>query len=202
MAVAIIALVSAQLGLVAVGAYRLIRRTFAEAELSLAAREWREKMLFHARPTTASTVTGGLLSATDTAIPWRIEATLPYVDLAKASRGRLHWNAVKTGFEPVYAWNAVRNANDVWVSEASSSSAADRWLFTCGIPLAYDADTWTDAQGSGAGCVDTYRWQNTKNVSYAIHYRASASGVEYAQRLYVPVFGKLQDVKGGTFGDD
>lgn len=65
-AVSVLSFVSAALASSAVACFRLCRTATAEAELSLRARELREKLLFHVRTPTATMAYDGLLSAPST----------------------------------------------------------------------------------------------------------------------------------------
>ena len=67
LATAIFSIVLAALGSSFIGGARLLKATFATAEMSLRARDLRERLLFHAAPPHDDTIWAGLLSGTNRA---------------------------------------------------------------------------------------------------------------------------------------
>lgn len=194
--VAIFTLVVAAVGSAFIGGVRLLKATFATAEMSIRARDLRDRLLFHAAPPHHDTVWAGLLSGTN-------------------SNDVLEGNATKilmhcTAFKPTDNSAAPQTIQLVFKdfgTKKCSFFSEDRyderwpirWLNPSGLNLLADSRntpplTWAR------------KADNTEDHSrFYIHLsgRTDVAGlsVEHNERIVVPVFGRQQethpDGKGG-----
>lgn len=136
-AVSIFSLVSASIGSSAVACLRLCRTAVVEAELSLRARELREKLLFHVRLPTSTAAYDGLLSAPSTSrvdsVAFSYEGEqLPLGNIANGNRARQSHRLFLAGSgDQTYPMD----------DHAPHNTANERWLRPGGFYLAGDAYT-------------------------------------------------------------
>lgn len=136
-AVSIFSLVAASIGTSAVACLRLCRTAIVEAEISLRARELREKLLFHVRLPTANTVYDGLLSAPSTSRVDSVAFTyegeqLPIGDIPNGNRARQSHRILLAGSgDQTYPMD----------DHAPHNTANERWLRPGGFYL--DGDAYT-----------------------------------------------------------
>lgn len=136
-AVSIFSLVVASIGTSAVACLRLCRTAIVEAEISLRARELREKLLFHVRLPTATTVYDGLLSAPSTSRVDSVAFTyegeqLPIGDIPNGNRARQSHRILLAGSgDQTYPMD----------DHAPHNTANERWLRPGGFYL--DGDAYT-----------------------------------------------------------
>lgn len=136
-AVSIFSLVVASIGTSAVACLRLCRTAIVEAEISLRARELREKLLFHVRLPTANTVYDGLLSAPSTSRVDSVAFTyegeqLPIGDIPNGNRARQSHRILLAGSgDQTYPMD----------DHAPHNTANERWLRPGGFYL--DGDAYT-----------------------------------------------------------
>ena len=136
-AVSIFSLVSASIGTSAVACLRLCRTAVVEAELSLRARELREKLLFHVRLPTSTAAYDGLLSAPSTSRVDSVAFTyegeqLPLGTINNGNRPRQSHRLLLAGSgDQTYPMD----------DHAPHNAANERWLRPGGFYLAGDAYT-------------------------------------------------------------
>ena len=178
-----------------VGGIRLLKATFATAEMSLRSRDLRDRLLFHAAPIHDGTVWAGLLSGTNSSD----------VLEGNATKIIMHCAALKTSGNATASQTIQLIFKDPNSKKRSFQSEdryderwPQRWLNPGGLNLLADLDvqplTWAR------------KADNTEDHSrFYIHLsgRADVAGlsVEHNERIVVPVFGKQQetrpDGKGG-----
>ena len=191
-----------------VGGIRLLKVTFATAEMSLRARDLRDRLLFHAAPTHDNTVWAGLLSGTNSAD----------VLEANATKILMHCAAMKTTGGTTATQTIQLVFKDPGTAKCSffSEDRYDerwpyRWLHPGGLNLfAGFADTekkplvWAHVpkpDGEPSDEVDHTRFY------IDLKGRADVTGllVEHNERIVVTVFGKQQITwpreKGGLGND-
>ncbi len=201
-AISIFALVAAQLAGVTIGAFRLLRGNFTESELALVTRQFRERLLFKARPDVPPKRSAGLLSApardrsnrlissSEPAhdLGWSsIAAVIPFVDEVTGLDGHYPASAFAIGS----TWNARRNANDLMIWD-QNNAAAQRWLLPFGVCFGWDWGKWNDESQTGAAFADKKSFDNSSKRYYNLTIRYVIDGVERRERVLVPVFGMVQ----------
>ena len=190
-----------------VGGIRLLKATFATAEMSLRARDLRDRLLFHAAPTHDNTVWAGLLSGTNSA------------DVLEANATKILMHC--TAFKPVDN-SAVAQTIQLVFKDSGTTKCSffsedryderwlHRWLNPGGMNLLADYGESTHSTGN------SYRppspitlAKNSKNEidksRFYIHLsgRTDVAGlpIKHNERIVVPVFGRQQetrqDGKGG-----
>ena len=203
----IFAVVMAAVSSAFVGGIRLLKATFATAEMSLRARDLRDRLLFHAGPPHNDTIWAGLLSGTN-------------------NNDVLEGNATKilmhcTAFKPVDN-SAVAQTIQLVFKDSGTTKCSffsedryderwlHRWLNPGGMNLLADYGESTHSTGN------SYRppspitlAKNSKNEidksRFYIHLsgRTDVAGlpIKHNERIVVPVFGRQQetrqDGKGG-----
>ena len=186
---AIFVIVVSQLAGVFIGAQRLLKRAFTEAELSLVSRQMRERLLFKARPDSGDKCCAGLLSAADQTVGWSsLQATIPCVD---ASTG-LDESSAQSQFAIGSQWNSSRGDNDLMVWD-QFNTAAKKWLFPSQMSCGWTWSDWCDTGGVCDGFADREKYAATKGQYYYLTIYYKANGVERKERVVVPVFGKVQE---------
>ena len=179
-----------------VGGIRLLKATFATAEMSLRARDLRDRLLFHAAPTHHDTVWAGLLSGTNSAD----------VLEANATKILMHCAAMKNNAGTTANQTIQLIFKDPGTSKCSffSEDRYDerwpyRWLHPGGLNLLADCS-------ATAPLVWARNTDNTEDHSrfyIRLTGRMDVAGlpVEHNERIVVPVFGRQQitrtDGKGG-----
>ena len=170
-----------------VGGIRLLKATFATAEMSLRSRDLRDRLLFHAAPIHDDTVWAGLLSGTNN----------NDVLEGNATKIIMHCAALKTSGNATASQTIQLIFKDPGTSKCSFFSEdryderwPQRWLNPGGLNLLADSRntpplTWAR------------KADNTEDHSrFYIHLsgRADVAGlsVEHNERIVVPVFGKQQ----------
>lgn len=168
-----------------VGGSRLLRQSFAEAELSVRTRELRDKLLFHAAPAHDSVVWAGLLSGTNT------HAAVE----GNGTRIRLNCTALKGASRPEGTANqsiqlVFRNANTTSCSLFSEDRIDENWPTRWLHPANLDffAGNPNPAAILVADTLDNGRFYI--NVTA----RSSSGGIPcvHNERIVVPVFGRTQ----------
>ena len=139
-AVSIFSLVAAAIGTSAVACLRLCRTAVVEAELSLRARELREKLLFHVRRPTTTAAYDGLLSAPSTSrvdtVAFSYEGEqLPLTSISSGNRARQSHRLFLTGSD-----DQTYPMDD----HAPHNTANERWLRPGGFYL--DGEAYTTEQ--------------------------------------------------------
>ena len=139
-AVSIFSLVAAAIGTSAVACLRLCRTAVVEAELSLRARELREKLLFHVRLPTSTAAYDGLLSAPSTSRVDTVAFTyegeqLPLTSIGSGNRVRQSHRLILAGSDDnTYPMD----------DHAPHNTATERWLRPGGLYL--DGEAYTAEQ--------------------------------------------------------
>ena len=139
-AVSIFSLVAAAIGTSAVACLRLCRTAVVEAELSLRARELREKLLFHVRLPTSTAAYDGLLSAPSTSRVDTVAFTyegeqLPLTSIGSGNRVRQSHRLILAGSDDnTYPMD----------DHAPHNTANERWLRPGGLYL--DGEAYTAEQ--------------------------------------------------------
>ena len=196
LAMVICSIVTASLYSFFVGGLRLLKATFATAEMSLQARTLRDRLLFHAAPQYGGTVWAGLLSGTNSADVLEGNATkiLMHCPALKNANGTMANQTIQLSFKDYGAKECSFFSEDR-VDERWSP----RWLNPGGLNLMADsADT--------PPLVWARKADNTEDHSrfyIRLTGRTEVAGlpVEHNERIVVPVFGRQQetrmDGKGG-----
>lgn len=169
-----------------VGGIRLLKATFATAEMSLRSRDLRDRLLFHAAPIHDGTMWAGLLSGTNSSD----------VLEGNATKIIMHCAALKTSGNATASQTIQLIFKDPNSKKRSFQSEdryderwPQRWLNPGGLNLLADLDvqplTWAR------------KADNTEDHSrFYIHLsgRTDVAGlsVEHNERIVVPVFGKQQ----------
>ena len=139
-AISIFSLVAAAIGTSAVACLKLCRTAVVEAELSLRARELREKLLFHVRLPTSTAAYDGLLSAPSTSRVDTVAFTyegeqLPLSSIGSGNRVRQSHRLILAGSD------ATPYPMD---DHAPHDTANERWLRPGGFYL--DGEAYTAEQ--------------------------------------------------------
>ena len=139
-AISIFSLVAAAIGTSAVACLKLCRTAVVEAELSLRARELREKLLFHVRLPTSTAAYDGLLSAPSTSRVDTVAFTyegeqLPITSIGSGNRARQSHRLLLTGAD---------DQTYIIDDHAPHNTANERWLRPGGFYL--DGDAYTAEQ--------------------------------------------------------
>ena len=181
-ATAIFSIVAASLATFFIGVQRLSRRATATAELSLAMRELREKLLFHAQPPDDEVVRSGLLSGAARG-PSPIEAGIKV--LVDAPVFAVDGGAVSTG--------EIQLLNDS--GRFKNDGASDPWRtlwFRFGGSVEGGAGSGLEYLGD-----DVFEEGVASLGLYFLNLSASEGGVVHGERIAIPVFGAEQ-VKNST----
>lgn len=194
--IAIFTLVMTAVGSAFIGGVRLLKATFATAEMSIRARDLRDRLLFYAAPPHHDTVWAGLLSGTNS----------NDVLEGNATKILMHCAALKTSGDTVVDQTIQLIFKDFGTKKCSFFSEdryderwPHRWLNPSGLNLLADSRntpplTWAR------------KADNTEDHSrFYIHLsgRTDVAGlpIEHNERIVVPVFGRQQetrpDGKGG-----
>ena len=139
-AISIFSLVAAAIGTSAVACLKLCRTAVVEAELSLRARELREKLLFHVRLPTSTAAYDGLLSAPSTSRVDTVAFTyegeqLPLTSIGSGNRVRQSHRLLLTGAD---------DQTYIMDDHAPHDTANERWLRPGGFYL--DGEAYTAEQ--------------------------------------------------------
>ena len=194
--IAIFTLVVAAVGSAFIGGIRLLKATFATAEMSIRARDLRDRLLFHAAPIHDETIWAGLLSGTNS----------NDVLEGNATKILMHCAALKTTDNTTANQTIQLIFKDLGTQKCSFFSEdryderwQHRWLNPGGLHLLADSRntpplTWARKSN------------DTEDHSrFYIHLsgRTDVAGlpIEHNERIVVPVFGRQQetrpDGKGG-----
>ena len=186
----IFAVVMAAVSSAFIGGIRLLKATFATAEMSLRARDLRDRLLFHAAPPHNDTIWAGLLSGTN-------------------NNDVLEGNATKilmhcTAFKPVDN-SAVAQTIQIVFKDPGTTKCSffsedryderwpHRWLNPGGMNLLADYGSYTH----GA----SYRPQSRFYIHLSGHIEVAGLPIKHNERIVVSVFGRQQetrpDGKGG-----
>ena len=177
---------------------RLVRNTFAEAELSIRTREIREKLLFHVLPPAGGTIWPGLLSAT----PSRSDGNIVEAGgkiLAKVygtgiADGKHYWGSTSIDAVGIASDTTSRHNVQLVVRSETANGETLKWLgndddrsaehgqlgWLRSAPFGYLGDGWAD---------------DDKVLSHRllfINISASMNGHSSNERIVVPVFGSVQ----------
>ena len=181
-ATAIFSIVAASLVTFFIGVQRLSRRATATAELSVAMRELREKLLFHAQPPDDGSVRSGLLSGSKRG-PSPIEAGIKV--LVDAPVFTLDGAAVSLG--------EIQLLNDS--GRFKNDGATDPWRtlwFRFGGSVEGGASSGLAYLGD-----DVFEDGVASLGLYFLNLSASEGGVVHGERIAVPLFG-VEQVKNST----
>ena len=181
-ATAIFSIVAASLVTFFIGVQRLSRRATATAELSVAMRELREKLLFHAQPPDDESVRSGLLSGSKRG-PSPIEAGIKV--LVDAPVFTLDGAAVSIG--------EIQLLNDS--GRFKNDGASDPWRtlwFRFGGSVEGGASSGLEYLGD-----DVFEDGVASLGLYFLNLSASEGGVVHGERIAVPLFG-VEQVKNST----
>ena len=181
-ATAIFSIVAASLVTFFIGVQRLSRRATATAELSVAMRELREKLLFHAQPPDDESVRSGLLSGSKRG-PSPIEAGIKV--LVDAPVFTLDGAAVSLG--------EIQLLNDS--GRFKNDGASDPWRtlwFRFGGSVEGGAGSGLEYLGD-----DVFEDGVASLGLYFLNLSASEGGVVHGERIAVPLFG-VEQVKNST----
>jgi prepilin-type N-terminal cleavage/methylation domain-containing protein len=181
-ATAIFSIVAASLATFFIGVQRLSRRATATAELSLAMRELREKLLFHAQPPDDEVVRSGLLSGAARG-PSPIEAGIKV--LVDAPVFTLDGAAVSLG--------EIQLLNDS--GRFKNDGATDPWRtlwFRFGGSVEGGASSGLAYLGD-----DVFEDGVASLGLFFLNLSASEGGVVHGERIAVPLFG-VEQVKNST----
>ncbi len=181
-ATAIFSIVAASLVTFFIGVQRLSRRATATAELSVAMRELREKLLFHAQPPDDESVRSGLLSGSKRG-PSPIEAGIKV--LVDAPVFTLDGAAVSLG--------EIQLLNDS--GRFKNDGASDPWRtlwFRFGGSVEGGASSGLEYLGD-----DVFEDGVASLGLYFLNLSASEGGVVHGERIAVPLFG-VEQVKNST----
>ena len=179
-----------------IGGIRLMKMTFATAEMSLRSRDLRDRLLFHAAPTHDDTVWAGLLSGTNQ----------NDVLEGNATKTNMHCAALKTSGNTTANQTIQLIFKDFGTEKCRFFSEdryderwPHRWLHPGGLNLLADS-----SKTAPLAWAQTYDGAKSRFYIYLTG-RIDVSGllVEHNERIVVPVFGKQQDTwPGGTGGLD
>ena len=190
--VSIFAIVVAALGSSFIGGIRLLKATFATAEMSIRARDLRDRLLFHAAPPHNDTIWAGLLSGTNSNNVLEGNATeiLMYCTALKPTDNTAVDQTIQLVVKDLGTEKCCFFSEDSW---------PHRWLNPSGLHLLADSQntpplTWARNDDN-----------TPDNKRFYIHLtgRTSVAGlpVEHNERIVVSLFGKQQetrpDGKGG-----
>ena len=177
-----------------VGGIRLLKATFATAEMSLRARDLRDRLLFHAAPTHNDTVWAGLLSGTNSADVLEANATkiLMHCAAMKTTGGTTANQTIQLVFKDPGTAKCSFFSEDRY-----DERWPQRWLNPGGLNLLADLDVQP--------LVWAKKDDNTDDKSrFYIHIsgRTDVAGlsVEHNERIVVPVFGKQQETRSDGKG--
>ena len=165
-----------------IGVQRLSRRATATSELSVAMRELREKLLFHAQPPDDESVRSGLLSGSKRG-PSPIEAGIKV--LVDAPVFTLDGAAVSLG--------EIQLLNDS--GRFKNDGASDPWRtlwFRFGGSVEGGASSGLEYLGD-----DVFEDGVASLGLYFLNLSASEGGVVHGERIAVPLFG-VEQVKNST----
>ena len=193
--VTIFAIVVGALGSSFVGGIRLLKATFATAEMSIRARDLRDRLLFHAAPIHNDTIWAGLLSGTNNTD----------VLEGNATKILMHCSALKSTGNTTASQTIQLVFKDFGTKKCSFFSEdryderwQHRWLNPGGLNLLADSQntpplTWAR------------KADNAEDHSrFYIHLsgRTDVAGlpVEHNERIVVPVFGQQQETRSDGKG--
>lgn len=193
--VTIFSIVTAALLSSFIGGVRLMKMTFATAEMSLRVRDLRERLLFHAAPPHDGTIWAGLLSGTNSTDVLEGNATkiLMHCAALKSASG----TTANQRMEVIFRDYGTEKCS-FFSEDRYDERWPQRWLNPGGMKLLADVGTaplvWAKNKDN---VVDKTR--------FYIHLtgRADVAGlpIEHNERIVVPVFGRQQetrlDGKGG-----
>lgn len=204
--VAIFAVIAAAVASSFIGGIRLLKATFATAEMSLATRDLRDRLLFHAAPKGKDgTIWAGLLSGTNHEDVLQANATEIHMNCVamKNNSGTMEEQSILLGFDD-YGTEKCRFSNNGSDSDDDGGDSDDesrtlRWLHPDNLNLLADS-------ASTPPLVWARKADGTEDHSRFYIYlkgRVDVVGlsVEHGERIVVPVFGRQQitrtDGKGG-----
>ena len=178
-----------------IGGIRLLKSTFATAEMSIRARDLRDRLLFHAAPPHNDTIWAGLLSGTNN----------NDVLEGNATKILMHCAALKFTDDTPVNQTIQLLFKDSGTSKCSFFSEdryderwPHRWLNPGGLHLLADSQntpplTWARKDDNT---------EDHKRFYIHLTGRTSVAGlpVEHNERIVVPVFGKQQDTRSDGKG--
>ena len=177
-----------------VGGIRLLKATFATAEMSLRSRDLRDRLLFHAAPIHDGTVWAGLLSGTNNNDVLEGNATkiIMHCMALKASGNATADQTIQLVFKDPNSKKRSFQSEDRY-----DERWPQRWLNPGGLNLLADLDVQP--------LVWAKKDDNTDDKSrFYIHIsgRTDVAGlsVEHNERIVVPVFGKQQETRSDGKG--
>ena len=194
--VMIFSIVTASLYSFFVGGLRLLKATFATAEMSLQARTLRERLLFHAAPQHDGTVWAGLLSGTNSTDVLEGNATkiLMHCPALKNANGAKANQTIQLIFKD-YGEKECSFFSEDRVDERWSP----RWLNPGGLNLL--ADSTVTPPLAWARKSDNTEDHSRFYIRLTGRTEVAGLPVKHDERIVVPVFGRQQetrlDGKGG-----
>lgn len=189
-AVTIFAIVMVAVSSSFIGSVRLLKTTFATAEMSLRVRDLRERLLFHAAPPHGGTIWAGLLSGTNSTDVLEGNATkiLMHCAALKNADGTTANQRMEVIFK-----NYGAKTCSFFSEDRYDESWPQRWLNPGGINLMADSSATTPLV-----------WARNKDnaedkTRFYIHLtgRMDVAGLPIAhnERIVVPVFGRQQETR-------
>ena len=196
--VTIFSVVTAALASSFIGGVRLLRATFATAEMSLRVRDLRERLLFYAAPPHDNTVWAGLLSGTNATDVLEGNATkiLMHCPALKNANGATANQTIQLTFRD-YGTRKCRFFSE----DRYDARWPQRWLNPGGMNLFAES-------GSTVPLVWARKANNAEDhTRFYIHLtgRMDIAGlpIEHRERIVVPVFKQQQETRlDGTGGLD
>ncbi len=175
---------------------RMLKTAMTDAELSLSARELREKLLFHASPTIDGVHYAGLLSGTN-------------ADSVVESSGAISMSAGVVGSSLGSIQNQTMRIllSNESVTGEDGSAETRYFLFNDGTPDKNNHKNWlwpgrmtlceNNIAGVVSNCCNSAASAKPYALSFDIELRANVKNLDGSQdthreRVYVPLFGKIQ----------
>lgn len=180
MASTIFVLVVSGLGTFFVGVQRLAMNAFADAELTVRTREFRERLLFHVEPTGTDAVSAGILSGSPVNEASKVaDPQTSKITMAAYGADPTDGKAVSKRIELVRANGVDRDGRPLgWIVNESSDSTATGWLRPGGFGFVEDGYLDTDLM-------------NDRHLLF-FNVTARANGRIRRERIVVPLFGTVQ----------
>lgn len=195
--VAIFSLIAAAVASSFIGGIRLLKATFATAEMSLRTRDLRDRLLFHAVPRDGNgPVWAGLLSGTNHADVLEGNATkiLMYCAAMRDSGGTMENQTIQLGFDD-YGTEKCR----FFSNGGDDGSRTRRWLRPGNLNLL--ADSASTPPLVWARKADGTEDHSRFYINLKGRMDVAGLSIEHGERIVVPVFGRQQttriDGKGG-----
>ena len=184
-AVTIFAIVMLAVSSSFIGSVRLLKTTFATAEMSLRVRDLRERLLFHAAPPHGGTIWAGLLSGTNSTDVLEGNATkiLMHCAALKNAEGQTADQRMEVIFK-----NYGTKTCSFFSEDRYDENWPQRWLNPGGLNLMADSSATAPLV-----------WANAEKTRFNVHLtgRMDVAGlpIVHNERIVVPVFGRQQETR-------